>query len=48
MKNQEKVKALLNSVDLGNEAWCTQMLSTSVVAKLKFWDFSVIGYEIRL
>ena len=34
-KNQEKVKALLNVVDVGNEAQCTQMLSTRVAAKLR-------------
>ena len=28
VKNQEKVKALLNGLDVGNEAQCTQMLST--------------------
>ena len=28
LKNQEKVKALLNGVDVGNEAKYTQLLST--------------------
>ena len=39
MKNQEKVKALLNGVDVGNEVYCTQMLCIWVVGKLKLSYF---------
>ena len=31
LKNQEKVKALRNGVNVGNEAQCTQMLSALVL-----------------
>ena len=38
MKNQQKVKELLNGVNVGNEVSCTQVLDTWVMAKLKLWD----------
>ena len=47
VKNQEKVKAPLNGLDVGNVEEWTEMSSALVVAKLKPWDaLSIIGYEI--
>ena len=40
-----KSQALVNDLDLGNEAECTQLLSTCVATKLKFWV--TFSYWIR-
>ena len=44
VKNQWNVKALLNGVDVGNETWSTQMLTTWAAARLKLWD--TFNYQI--
>ena len=38
MKNQEKVKVLMNSADVGNESWYKQIFSTWFAVNLKLWD----------
>ena len=50
MKNQEKVKALLNGVDIGNMEQGTQMLSAWVAANLRpceYFQLTNIRYDDR-